>query len=295
MTVLLTGATGTVGSRLVPILVGRAPLRALARSDVAARSLAAAGVTDVIRGDVTDVACLHSALAGVDRFLLLTPYDEQQGRTEVAAVEAALRAGVEHIVLLSVHGVPDETLVRAGHAAAEAQLERSGVPSTVVQADTFATNLLDTVSTVVNGVLAFPAGDVRLAHVDPSDIAAVIAHVLTTDDPPRGVVTVTGPEALSYGDVAVRVSDAVGSEVRYVDVPPADWHAGLLAAGVPPFYAEGLSDLFAALRERGDGEVSRQTEQLLGRAATPVDVVLREELAPLVHAAREGRGGMRPG
>lgn len=287
--ILITGATGAVGSRLVRELAerdagGNLRVRALARTDASAEKLAGAGV-EAVRGDLDDPTSLREAFEGVARLFLLTPFGASQARQEHNALDAAGRAGVRRVVKLSVSGADLDIAVSRAHKEVEGRLAiGSGFEVTVLRPDSYATNLLGQLPYIAAGQIVFPARDVRLAFVDPRDIAAAAAEALTRDEPLGGTYTLTGPERLDFAEVARRVSAAVGLEVRYVDAPPDSWRDGLVSVGVPVLLADGLVETFDALASNGGNVTTDAVRLILGRPPRPLDEFLREELAPALAA-----------
>lgn len=123
MSILLTGATGLIGSRVAAALRGRDDVRALARSDAAATKLGDLDV-QVVRGDLDDPSSLTAAFAGVERIFLLTPFNERQAEQEHVALDAALQAGVTGVVYLSLIATDLDIAFARPHAEIEARLER---------------------------------------------------------------------------------------------------------------------------------------------------------------------------
>lgn len=287
---LLIGAPGTIGTPTAQALVaaGR-PLRAVAVDDGAAEALRGLGVPDVVRADLRDPASLDGALAGVDTLVLITPFVPDQAALEIAALDAAQRAGVARTVKLApTHAdrdrYPTTPANSAASVASEAHAAEHGIPLTVVRAEAFATNLLAQVPAIAAGALVYPAGTSAMTWTDPRDIGESLAAVALADRPAGEVLEVTGPEALPFDELAARVSAAVGREVRYVDADPGQWRTQLEAVGLPAYWAAALVEMFACYRDRGPVRTDT-VARLLGRPARPVDEFLTGRLAPAVAAA----------
>lgn len=279
MSILLTGATGLVGSRVAASLAGHAGVRALARSDRAAAALEADGGHPV-RGDLDEPATLAAAFAGVERLFLLTPFGERQAAQEHAALDAAEQAGVTGVVYLSLIGTDLDIAFARPHAQIEARLAAGPWRTTVLRPDFFAQNLHGQTDLIRGGQLIFPAGRAALAPVDVADIAAAAAAALTADRQPAGTYTLTGPERLTFAQVAEQVTAAVGHHVTYIDAPANAWREGLLAAGVPAPQADGLVEMFDTYKQTGGTWVTGGVQRLTGRPARPLVAFLADELAP---------------
>jgi uncharacterized protein YbjT (DUF2867 family) len=126
-------------------------------------------------------------------------------------------------------------------------------------------------SIVATGRLPLPMEDARIASIDVGDIAEVAAAILTGSGHEGAVYPLTGPEALSMAEVAAKLSAATGRTVRYVNVAPEQATTARLAAGVPPFAAEALAELFAERRKGKEAHVSPTVQTILGRPATGFD------------------------
>jgi uncharacterized protein YbjT (DUF2867 family) len=202
---LVTGASGTVGRDVVRLLGEHGvPVRAASRSGSPAF-------------DLTDPATWPAALGGVDRLFLVRPPAVHAVRRDVVPfLEAARSAGVRHVVLLSVQGA--DRLPVTPHARLEAWLRGSGLDWTFVRPSFFVQNLTGVhAADVVRGRLVLPAGRGRTAFVDSTDVARVAAAALA--DPAayrQRALTPTGPEALTYDEVATALTDVLGRPVRYV-------------------------------------------------------------------------------
>ncbi len=272
--ILVTGATGNIGGYLVRELCGAgAPTRALVRSPERADDLRGLDC-EVAVGTFEDAASLKAALTGVDRVFLVSSGTEGLAEREGALVDA-LAPGVG-VVKLAAAGVdqPGPTSVRflADHRAVLARLADADVPTTVLAPSSFMQNLLRQAAGVTGeGVIRASVGDSAVSHVDARDIAAVAAHVLTSDGHEGATYTVTGPEALTYGQVAERMSAVLGREVRHVDVPGDQMRAGMLAMGMPEWTVSGLAELDTVYRSGAGAVVTDEVTKATGRPARSLE------------------------
>jgi uncharacterized protein YbjT (DUF2867 family) len=269
-TVLVCGATGSVGSRLVRLLAERGvDVRALVRRADAAQALAGrAGIRPVL-GDFSDPVSLASALAGVDAVFLACGNVPDQVAYESALIDGAAHAGVSRLVKLSARGAAPDASVAfwRWHAEIETRLHRSGVPSVILRPGFSMANLFGAAEHVRAGLLVAPAGAGRIAMIDPTDVAAVAAEALLGDDRHIGrTFTITGPEAIGYQRVAAELSRVSDREVRFVDVPPEAAVVAMTAAGLPSFVAEQIAAVFAALRDGAQESITDTVAELTGRA-----------------------------
>lgn len=176
--ILVTGATGIVGSRVSAALANTDhDVRTLVRDPAAAAALLPDGIRPV-RGDYADPASLDAALDGVDAVFLACGNLPQQVEFEIRMVDRAAAAGVRRIVKLSARGADLASPVAFWdwHAQIENHLAASGVPSVVLRPGFLMTNLMASADAVrEHGLLVAPAGTARIAMVDPRDVTAVAA------------------------------------------------------------------------------------------------------------------------
>src|SRR5262249_8921755 len=149
------------------------------------------------------------------------------------------------------------------HGRIERHLESTPIPSVVLHANYFMTNLLMMADPVRHtGTLFSPAGDARIAMIDPRDVAAAAAIALSADGDPRGIWTLSGPADITFADVAQHLSEATGAPIGFVDVPEDRARQGMIASGMPEWLPGRLLILFQML-ERGAG--SRVTDEVRTR------------------------------
>jgi uncharacterized protein YbjT (DUF2867 family) len=283
--ILVTGATGNVGGALVGRLsVTGVPARALVRSPSRGDDLRGFDC-ELAVGSYEDAASLREALAGVDRVFLVSPAGPQMAEQELAVVRAVQAdAPSAHVVKLAAAGVDasGESPVRflRLHQQVVAGLADSGLAHTVLAPSSFMQNLLMQAGSVQEqGVLRASVGDAPLSWVDVRDVAAVAAHVLTSDGHEGATYTVTGPEALSYPQVAATMTRVLGRVVRAEDVPPEQTRAAMVGAGAPEWLADGLLELDGVIRSGAAGDVTEEVRKATGRPARSVEDFLGEHRA----------------
>ena len=273
--VLVTGATGTVGSEVVRELRERGvPVRAFVRDPRKAAALLGEDV-ELAVGDLGEPESLRRALDGVDRLFLACANVPGQVEHETGAIDAAAQAGVARVVKLSALGAePGSPLAFWDwQGRIEAHLARSGVPAVVLRPANYMTNLL---AAAPSGRLFAPAGDARIAMVDPRDVAAVAAVALTEAGHDGRAYVLTGPEALTYGEAAAGLSDATGRDIGFVDLPDEAARQGMLDAGMPGFVADFLVGLFEALRAGAHAVPTGTVRAVTGREPRSVADFARE-------------------
>lgn len=264
--VLVTGATGNVGRGVVEALVRRGlPVRAAGRDvdDVRTRL----GGVEAVYLDVTDPSSFGPALDGAGGlFLLRPPAIARVGPTLNALIDEAARRGTPHVVFSSVSGAETNRVVP--HHRVETHLQASGLDHTILRPGFFAQNIGDQYrhDIVADDRIYLPAGDGRVAFIDVRDIGEVTAGVFADPQPHRGAgYTLTGPEAVTFDDVADVLSTALGRRIRYEPAGALAYarHLRDQGLGVPQILVQVV--LHVGLR-RGDAETVDPTlEQLLGR------------------------------
>ena len=281
--ILVTGATGLNGSELVRRLSAKGiPSRALVRNLAKAQSLALLPNVEVVVGDMAQAESLTEALRGIDKAMLISSSDPTMVETQCTFIGAARKAGVQHVVKLSgiIPELDSPFRFARMHAEIEKRLEDSGLAYTHLRAGEFMPSYFRQVPSIVGrGVLALPMGDARIASVDIGDLAEVAIAVLTTPGHEGKTYPLTGPESLSMAEVAEKLSAAIGKTIRYVDVPPEEANKARLAAGMPPYLAEGLDELFAERRNGKESTVWPTIEEVFARKPTTFDEFARRNAA----------------
>jgi uncharacterized protein YbjT (DUF2867 family) len=231
-----------------------------------ARRLFGDGV-EVTVGDFADPDSVRAALEGVETVFLSCADDPRRVEWETSAIDAAAAAGVRRIVKLSTVGAAPGAPVAFWdwHGRVEQHLREADVSAVVLQSSFYMTNLLTTAGQVAHELRLYaPAGDARVAMIDPRDVGAAAAAVLTTAGHDGQTYVLTGPEAITYAEVAVRLSAAIGRPVDFVDVPDEGAQRAMIEAGLPGFVAEQLGKIFQQLRRGVGAQVTDTVERLTG-------------------------------
>lgn len=265
--ILVTGATGTTGGEVARQLIaaGVKP-RLLVRNPAKARGFE--GKADIVQGDLNDAASLERAMRGVEKlFLVASGVDGQE--LEKKAVDAAKKAGVKHVVKLSVIGAEAEAFTFARwHRPVEKHIEASGMAWTHLRPINFMSNALgDAGSIKGQGAFYAPTGEGKTSIIDPADIGAVAVKALTEPGHEGKAYALTGPEALSGAEQAAILSQALGREVKFVDVPPEAARQGMAGSGMPAPYVDALMDLLGNMKAGKTAVVTDTVQKLLGRKA----------------------------
>ncbi len=290
--ILVIGGRSKIGAALITELLDRGEqVRALVRAGEAADGQPADGqpaAAETVTGDLADEGSLVTAMAGVEKvFLLSSPHPDAVGWHR-NAIDAARRTQVQLLVRSSILGADRETPAEfiSAHTSCDRYLEDSGLPCVIVRPNLFLQNVPEsTIGSIdESGTFYADAGQARISMVDTRDVAAVAAVALTRPGQAGAHYDVTGPEALSYADVAAKLTGALGRPVSYADVPDDAVRQALLGAGLTEWFAAALTGLYQDYRRSGtDGyaaQVSDTVPRLTGRPARSLDDLLKE-LAPL--------------
>ncbi|KVW65801.1 NAD(P)-dependent oxidoreductase [Burkholderia ubonensis] len=264
-TILVTGATGTIGRELVTQLKA-AGAHVIAGS---ASGKAVEGV-ETRHADFADPASLANAFRGVDTLFLLLPLQADMVTLAGNAVVAARAAGVRHIVRSSGAGADPDAPFAIGRVQGEIDrlVTGSGVAYTITRPNCFMQNFVTFYADMIRaGALYLPQGDGKVSFVDVRDIAAVNAAILLRPDQHAGrTYDVTGGEALSNADVTARIGAALGRKVDYVAVSDDAAIASMRDAGVDAWSIDTLMSLSRLIAAGHAAAVSADVRTLLGRA-----------------------------
>ena len=276
MTIIaLTGSTGAVGGTAAHLLADAGvPVRLLVRDPARAPHLSGSDVRQATYGDAGFVA----ALDGVDTVFMVSGHEAADRLDQHRSfVDAAVQGGVRQIVYLSFVGASATSGFTLGrdHGATEDHIRASGLDWTFVR-DNFYAEILPMFADD-QGVIRGPAGTGRVAAVSQRDVGAVVAHVLQDPRDHLGrTYDLTGPEALTFDDVAAITSRITGRPFRFVDETLEEAHASRAHFGAPDWQVDAWVSTYTAIRDGELEHVSGDVERLLGRPATSFDEAIAE-------------------
>jgi NAD(P)H dehydrogenase (quinone) len=284
--IIVTGATGKLGRRVVEQLLLRVPAEQVGlsvRDPSKARDFAERGVR-VRSGSFTDPASLMPAFEGASQVLLISL--DQLGDEALAhhrtAIEAAAKAGARRILYTSHMGAGPSSRFSAmrEHAATEELLHASGVPFTSLRNGFYAASALQFMGPVLEtGRIVLPE-DGPVSWTTHADLAEAAAVALTDESRFDGPTPpLTAAEAVDFDQVAAVASELMGKTVTRVTVSDDDFRASMAAHGVPESVADLLLEIFAASRAHEFAAVDPALTTLLGRTPTSFEAFLRDELA----------------
>ncbi len=264
---LVTGATGNIGRDLARELdAAGVPFRVLVRDPAKAAGLPAGAERAV--GDLDDPATLTPAFAGVDRLFLLTPgIGTGHVRNAVGAARAARVGQIVHLSSFNVLGDPMPAMGRWHHEREEV-IRASGVPATFLRPGGFMTNAFDWLPSIRDGGYVLdPVGEGRYAPIDPADIAAVAAVVLTGDGHLGAEYVLTGEETFTVTEQVRVLSAATGLGIKVREpATPDEAVRARFPNGAPKALADAILEGFAQMRADATGLRTDTVRRLLGRA-----------------------------
>ena len=265
--ICITGAGGTVASEVIKQLEStNAPFRAAYFSEKKAEAARASGIDAVII-DYNRPEMLRTAFQGCDKLFLLGPNLLDQTQLELNAVEAARAVGVQHIVKQSVMGADGEAYSLAHvHRPVEKAIESSGMAWTFLRPNSFMQNVVTFMGESIRAEAAFysAVGQAKISHVDVRDIAAVAVKALAGPTHEGKAYTLTGPEALSYDDLANELSKALGCPITHISLPPSDLKNSMLVEGMSEDIADRMLDLERYFREGQASRITSDIKQVTG-------------------------------
>ena len=293
--ILIIGGRSKVGAALIGELLGRGQqVRALVRAGEPAGGLPAGA--EAVTGDLADEGSLVTAMEGVEKVFLLSSPHPDAISWHRNAIDAARRTQVQLLVRSSIFGADGESTAEfiSAHTTCDRYLEDSGLPYVIVRPNLFLQNIPESTipSIDASGTFYTNAGGARISMADTRDIAAVAAVALTEPGHTGADYDITGPEALSYADVAAKLTRAMGRRITYIGAPDDAVRQALLGAGLNEWFANALVGLYQDYRRSGtDGyaaQVTGTVQQLTGRPARSLDDLLGE-IAPTLSATHRDR------
>jgi NAD(P)H dehydrogenase (quinone) len=289
-TLLVTGAGGHLGHRVVELLLESKAGRVIAasRSLEKLKDLEAKGA-ELRKADFDDPAGLEKAFAGVDRILIIsTDAMDRPGRRleqHQRAIAAAVKAGVKYAVYTSIVNPGADNPMKAlveDHRGTEQALAASGLSYTVLRNNWYAENMLPRLAqAVASGQLFGAAGHGATCYVTREDCARAAAAALASSHNGRQTLEISGPKAYGHADLASLASSLINKPVAYVDVPAEGFKASLLQAGLPGFVADLLTGYELAMAQGCMQVQSDAVAWLTGKKPQALDEFLAANKAAL--------------
>ena len=275
-TILVTGATGTVGSEVTKQLISSPTsnfnIKAAVHSQESGNRVAAETRVKPVQIDYNKPDTIEEAFKDVDRLFLLTPFQSNMVELSSNLVNVAKKktGAVKHIVKLSVMGADAKPGITGGrlHRQAENIIKESGISYTFLRPNFFMQNFINFFSQTIKEQNAFyvPAGDGKISFVDVRDIAGVAVQALL-DESKHGqkAYNITGPNAISYAQAAEILSNEIGRKIKYVDISEDQAREGMKAMGMDEWFINSMMDLFGITRAGYVSDISSAIEEVTGK------------------------------
>jgi len=274
--ILVTGATGKVGSEAVRLLAERQhPTRALVRDP----SRAHFGDVEVVTGDFDRPDTLDAAMRGIDTVLLVSPAVPAQ---EIAVIDGAVRQGVSQVIKVTSKASADSPVDRRrGQAEIEAYLATTGLAHTLLRSNAYLQNLLALAPMIrQTGGFLMSAGDGKVGMIDARDVAATAVAIAAAPREHAGqAYWLTGPELISYTDVARELSATLGHAVEYRQISPAEHRAAMIRAGVPDAVATSNAQAFGLIAEGDAAWLADDVKSITGTAPRSLRSFIADHVA----------------
>ena len=279
MTYLITGATGEVGSRVVEVLLQRGERPRVFVRDASKARGRFGELVDIAVGDLGDGGSLLAALAGIEALFLINSGQEIPRRDELAA-NVARAAGVRHLVKLSSMDAQQDVGTGVWHARGEAAIRASGITFTFVQPTGFMVNALFWAASIKAGrVVRSATGDGKIPFIHTDDIAGVATEALTSRKYDGQALPITGPEALSYAQMAGKIGAVIGKPVRFEAISEEVVRQRMIADGDSEEMIAAHLSIYRAIHEGRMTEVTGNVERVLGRKPITFDRWAQENAA----------------
>ena len=283
--ILVTGASGQLGRLVLSALKARDPdadIVALVRRAETAEEIAAAGAAVRI-GDYSDPDSLRTAMAGIDRVLLISSNEMgQRVAQHQNVIDAAAGAGVGFIAYTSLlHADTSPLGLAEEHRKTESALAASGMAWALLRNGWYTENYSGAIALALqHGVLVGSAGDGRISSAARADYADAAAEIMLAAEPETGAVyELAGDEAFTLSDLAVELSRQSGKTIPYRDLPAADYEKALAEAGLPPFLADFLAECDVGTSKGALYDDGHRLSRLIGRPTTPWQNSMESALA----------------
>jgi NAD(P)H dehydrogenase (quinone) len=282
MKIGVSGASGKLGRRVLENLVetgGGHTIVGISRSPDSV-----AGAIEGRRGDYDEPASLVSAYKGLDRLLLIPSADLRpgiRGGQLTAAVDAAKKAGVGHVVLMSAAGTREAPTESIGGAywTGEQHLIKIARHWTILRMNYYAESMAEEIQTSLGMNVLTGLGEERVAYVSRDDLAAAAAGILIGDGHAGAIYNGTGPEIITGPERAAITSRIVGKDLGYAVISEDQLRGGLSQVGLPPFVVEAVTEIKTTFVQGYFDILTSDIERLSGRAPIPFRDVFARTLS----------------
>jgi NAD(P)H dehydrogenase (quinone) len=267
--VLVTGATGQIGSQLAIRLAKNYPdleVLAFVRNPDKASDLRNAGIR-IIEGSFENQDAVRSSVKNIDTLVLITQANPNASRQASAFITAAKDDGARKIVRISAlkadpSGPTDNT---RQHGVTDNEIKFSGLNYVILRPHYYMQNFFSSVPSIKNeGNIYMGVGYGRLGMIDVRDIVDCVERCVVSDDFNNHILTPTGPESINFYKVADAFSEALGRKVNYIPVPPEAVRDALLKMGAGDWGAQVMTDYSIAYSNGFGDFTTNDVEKITG-------------------------------
>lgn len=282
-TILVTGATGNLGSLIIPQLVNAgANVRALVRDPAKASSYAEMGV-ELIEGDFSAQEALNKAVSGVDALVAITPPGPEAVAQGANILKAALNAGNLHYVRISAIGAAPDAPTENGrlHFASDDALMKSGMTYTILRPHFFMQNAFAALDSIKgDGNMYWGMGDGKMGMIDTRDIADCVVAVVMNGGHHNKIFTPTGPASISFYDAADIMTESLGKKVNYIPVSIEAVGEAIRASGWGEWGAQVMMDYSKAYSQGWGDFTNDDVKTITGKTARSFKNFFEEAMKP---------------
>ncbi|MCH8836370.1 MAG: SDR family oxidoreductase [Candidatus Marinimicrobia bacterium] len=280
--ITVTGATGNIGQLVVPaLLAGGAEVTALVRDSKKAEGLKSQGVT-VIPGEYTDAAAVQTAFEGADAILMIAPPNPDAVTQMSALITAAKKAGSPHVVRMSAIKAAADAPTENGklHHVSDNELIDSGLPYTILRPHLFMQNIWMSIPTIQEqSKIYWGMGDGKMGMIDVRDIADVTVKILLNGSHQGETLNPTGPESITFTQVAEAISKFLDKEVTYINVTYEQVRQSIIEMGWGEWGGQVMHDYAKAFTEGWGDFTTDDVEKVTGNKSRSIDQFVSEVLA----------------
>ena len=277
--ILLTGATGKTGSATAKALNEKGiTFRALIRNEEKRGGIESLG-GEVVIGSIENKEAVDQSMVDVETALILLPNSENQLSLEKQLVDSAKQAGAKRVVKMSsIEATPDAmSPIPKLHLESEEYIKQSGLSWTMIKPNFYMQNLLASAGTIKDqGKIFLPMGEGKTGMIDTTDVGKVLAKVLSEDGHESMNHEITGPEILSFNEVAEIFSKGLDKQVDYVDVPLAAYKETLGQFLTNQWHLDAVIDLFKGIADGGIEEKTDTYSELMGESPKSLSEFISE-------------------
>ncbi len=279
--ILVTGATGTIGPVVAEYFISYStPCRVLVRHP---EKLAPhiAKRFEIAQGDYQKPDSLEGAFEGIKKLFMVSPASKDKKELESAVIDQAKKAGVEYIVRISAMGAdPDSrVLMIREHAAVDQYLQKSGIPYTILRPHSFMQNLLGFAPTIAEeGKIYAPMGYGEIPMIDARDIGEVAANLLIKEGHENEILDLTGPNPISYQDIAESLTKQLQKDITYVPIPGEAAYEAMVKMQMPDFLARDLVTMMEIWESEKTTPATSSVKEVLGRTPRSIGEFLSDYL-----------------